>query len=78
MIRGARPGDVDGIAQLYERSYGTLRFLPTLHTPEETRTWFAGVVAEREVWIWEEEGAALGFILLGEGLQNLLKVERST
>jgi len=75
MIRGARPGDVDGIAQLYERSYGTLRFLPTLHTPEETRTWFAGVVAEREVWIWEEEGAALGFILLGDATVDYLYVE---
>jgi ribosomal protein S18 acetylase RimI-like enzyme len=78
MIRAARPGDVDGIAELYERSYGTLSFLPTLHTLEETRAWFARVIAEREVWVWEEEGAALGFIVLGDAAVDYLYVEPET
>ena len=47
MIRGARPSDVDAIAELYERSFGSLSFLPMLHTLEEHRAWFGQVVAER-------------------------------
>jgi GNAT superfamily N-acetyltransferase len=75
MIHGARPGDVDGIAELYERSYRTLSFLPTLHTLEEYRAWFTRVIAEREVWLWEEDGAALGFIVLGNATVDYLYVE---
>jgi L-amino acid N-acyltransferase YncA len=66
MIRRARSGDVDAIAALYERSFGTLSFLPTLHTLEEHRAWFGQIVAEREVWVWEEGGATFGFIALGD------------
>jgi GNAT superfamily N-acetyltransferase len=75
MIRGARQGDVDAIAELYERSFGTLRFLPTWHTLEEHRAWFARVVAGREVWVWEEEGVVLGFIALGDATVEYLYVE---
>jgi ribosomal protein S18 acetylase RimI-like enzyme len=75
MIRRARPGDVDGIAALYERSFATLSFLPTLHTLEEHCAWFARVIAEREVWVWDEEGAPLGFIVLGDGTVDYLYVE---
>jgi len=75
MIRVARPEDANGIAELYERSFGTLSFLPTLHTLEEHRAWFARVVAEREVWVYEEEGARLGFIVLGDATVDYLYVE---
>jgi ribosomal protein S18 acetylase RimI-like enzyme len=75
MIRGARPGDVDAIAELYERSFGTLSFLPTLHTLEEHRAWFGQVVAQREVWVWEEEGSIVGFIGLGDATVDYLYVE---
>ena len=40
MIRRAGPADADTIAELYERSFRTLTFLPVLHTPEEHRFWF--------------------------------------
>jgi ribosomal protein S18 acetylase RimI-like enzyme len=75
MIRRARPGDVDAIAELYERSFGTLSFLPTLHTLEEHRTWFGKVVAKREVSVWDKEGAILGFIVLGDATVEYLYVE---
>lgn len=75
MIRGARPSDVDAIAELYERSFGSLSFLPMLHTLEEHRAWFGQVVAEREVWVWEEGGATLGFIVLGDATVDYLYVE---
>lgn len=51
MIRGARSGDVDAIAELYERSFGTLTFLPMLHTLEEHRVWFGRVVDQQQVWV---------------------------
>jgi len=75
MVRGARSGDVDDIAELFERSFGTLGFLPMLHTLEEHRAFFARVVAEREVWVWEEEGAVRGFIALGDATVDHLYVE---
>jgi ribosomal protein S18 acetylase RimI-like enzyme len=55
---------VNAIAALFRRSFGTLTFLPTLHTPEEDRAYFGGTVADREVWVWEEDGAVLGFAAL--------------
>jgi len=75
MIRPAGPDDVDAIAELYERSFATLSFLPTLHTLEEHRAWFGQVVAEREVWVWEEESAILGFVALDDAMLDFLYLE---
>ena len=55
---------MNAIAALFRRSFGTLTFLPTLHTPEEDRAYFGGVVADREVWVWDEDGRVLGFAAL--------------
>ena len=55
---------MNAIAALFRRSFGTLTFLPTLHTPEEDRAYFRGVVADSEVWVWEEDGRVLGFAAL--------------
>jgi ribosomal protein S18 acetylase RimI-like enzyme len=75
MIRGHRSGDVDAIAELYERSFATLSFLPRLHTLEQGRAWFGQVVRQRETWVWEDEGAILGFIILGDATVDYLYVE---
>lgn len=75
MIRRQREGDVDAIAELYERSFGTLTFLPMLHTLAEHRVWFARVAAEQEVWVWDEDRAILGFLALGDTMLNYLYVE---
>jgi ribosomal protein S18 acetylase RimI-like enzyme len=75
MIRRARPRDVDAIAELYERSFGTLSFLPKLHTLDEHRAWFGQVVGQREVWVWEDGGTILGFIVLGDTTVDYLYVE---
>lgn len=55
---------MNAIAALFRRSFGTLTFLPTLHTPEEDRAYFRGIVADREVWVWEEGDVVLGFAAL--------------
>src|SRR5689334_614849 len=72
MIRRARPEESDAIAALFRRSFGTLTFLPTLHTPEEDRRFFARVVRDDEVWVAEEDGRLIGFAALsGEMLEHL-------
>jgi ribosomal protein S18 acetylase RimI-like enzyme len=64
VIRRAGLEDVNAIAALFRRSFGTLTFLPTLHTPEEDQAYFGGIVADSEVWVWEEDGRVLGFAAL--------------
>ena len=65
------------IAALFRRSFGTLTFLPTLHTPEEDRAYFGGIVAEHEVWVSEEGGSILGFAALGDDELTHIYVEPS-
>ena len=66
---------MNAIAALFRRSFGTLTFLPTLHTPEEDRAYFGGIVAEREVWVWEEDGSILGFAALEDDELTHIYVE---
>ena len=61
MLRRATPADGPEIALLFRRSFGTLTFLPTLHTPEEDREHFTRMAAEQGVWVWEADGRILGF-----------------
>jgi ribosomal protein S18 acetylase RimI-like enzyme len=72
MLRRATEDDGPEIATLFRRSFGTLTFLPTLHTPEEDREHFGGIVEGQEVWVAEEDGRILGFASLTEDeLTNL-------
>ena len=64
MIRRATGDDVEAIAALFRRSFRTLDFLPELHTPEEDRAHLAGVVAEQDVCVAEEDGRVVGFLAL--------------
>jgi len=76
MIRWAGPKDVEAIAELYERSFATLDFLPTLHTSEEHRRWFGGcVLAQQDVWVAEEDGRVVGFLALDGDLGTYFYVD---
>ena len=75
MIRRATAGDVEAVAALFRRSFGTLDFLPTLHTPEEDRHFLAGVIAKQDVWVAEREGRILGFISLKQRVGTFFYVE---
>jgi putative acetyltransferase len=75
VIRRASAEDADAIAALFRRSYGTLTFLPTLHTPAEDRAHFGRVVEEREVWVYEGDGVVLGFAALTDGTLTDIYVE---
>jgi ribosomal protein S18 acetylase RimI-like enzyme len=72
MLRRATTEDVAAVASVFRRAYGTLAFLPTLHTPEEDRDHFADVVRRQEVWVSEVAGTVVGFAALeGRTLTNL-------
>ena len=75
VIRRALPDDTPAIASLFRRSFGTLTFLPTLHTPEEDREFFGRAVAHDEVWVWDEDGRVRGFVALGDGMIEHLYVD---
>jgi GNAT superfamily N-acetyltransferase len=64
MLRRGTAEDGPEIATLFRRSFGTLTFLPTLHTPEEDRAHFTRMAERDEVWVWEENGRILGFAAL--------------
>jgi GNAT superfamily N-acetyltransferase len=64
VLRRATAADGPAIAVLFRRSFGTLSFLPTLHTPEEDREHFTRMAVEQEVWVWAEDGRILGFAAL--------------
>jgi putative acetyltransferase len=78
VIRRARSEDGAAVARLFRRSFGTLDFLPRLHTPEQDRAHFERVIDEQEVWLWEEDGAVLGFAALDDAMLNYLYVEPET
>jgi putative acetyltransferase len=75
VIRRAAAEDGPSLAALFRRSFGTLTFLPTLHTPDEDQEFFGRAVEEQEVWAWEVGGRVLGFAALGDDMLNHLYVE---
>jgi putative acetyltransferase len=75
MLRRAAVEDAGAIAALFRRSFGTLTFLPTLHTPDEDQAFFREVVQEHEVWVWDQHDRILGFAALGPDMLHHLYVE---
>jgi GNAT superfamily N-acetyltransferase len=78
VIRRARREESAAIAELYERSYATLTFLPRVHTLDEHKTFMARHVVENDVWVWDEDDTILGFMVLrGDDDLFLLYLEPS-
>ena len=72
MIRRARSEEAAAVAALFRRSFGTLTFLPTLHTPAEDLEHFERLFAEHELWVYELAGRLVGIASLdGNELSNL-------
>lgn len=64
-VRLARPEDADAVADVFIASFGTLTFLPTLHTDEETREWIRTIVLPNdEVWVALEDDRVVGMAAL--------------
>jgi putative acetyltransferase len=67
-IRTATHGDADGVAGVFIASFGTLTFLPRLHTDEETFDFIANsVLREQEVLVAETDDAPRGFVAMAHG-----------
>ena len=66
LVRPARADDTEAIADVYVASYGSLTFLPTLHSEDEIRAWIRTFVAPRhENWVAEDSsGTVVGFAAL--------------
>src|SRR5690348_15984865 len=70
------PEDTEALAAMFRRSYESIGFLPTLHTPDEDRAFFGGVIARQEVWVAEDEdGRLAGFAGLDGDLLGFLYVD---
>lgn len=59
MLRRATAADVEEIVSIFERSFGTLDFLPKLHTHDEHLAFFGRCVRDGEVFILGRGFAAL-------------------
>ena len=59
MLRRATPADIEEIVSIFERSFGTLDFLPMLHTHDEHLAFFGRCVRDGEVFILGRSFAAL-------------------
>jgi putative acetyltransferase len=75
VIRRAAAEDAPAVAAVFRRSFRTLTFLPTLHTPAEDREHFARVLAEQETWVWDDGGRVVGFAALQDDMLTNLYVE---
>ena len=75
LVRLARDGDTDAIAEVYVASFAGLTFLPRLHSDDETRAWIrAVVVPKHEIWVAEHEARVIGFAALSENLLEWMYV----
>jgi ribosomal protein S18 acetylase RimI-like enzyme len=67
-LRAASTEDADAVADVFIASFGTLSFLPRLHTDEETVDFITNtVMAEDEVVVAEVEGGIAGFVAMSSG-----------
>lgn len=72
-IRPATADDAEPIGRLFLASFATLRFLPKLHTDEETFDFITNIVMrDQDVLIAETDGEIGGFIAMhGDMVQHL-------
>jgi ribosomal protein S18 acetylase RimI-like enzyme len=65
MLRAARAADAPAVVAVFHAARAdALPYLPLLHTPEEDRTFFGGLVDQRLVTVAEADGRVAGFLAL--------------
>jgi ribosomal protein S18 acetylase RimI-like enzyme len=66
-IRRAVPEDAPSVAGVFTAARATMKYLPHLHTDEETRAFIADLVAETETWIALRNDDIVGFAVIDGG-----------
>ena len=75
LVRQARTGEADTIADVFVPSFRGLTFLPTLHTDDEIREWIRHqMFPSHEVWVAKVEDRVVGFAALSGDLLGHLYV----
>jgi ribosomal protein S18 acetylase RimI-like enzyme len=75
LLRLARTGEADTIADVFIASFRRLTFLPILHTDDEIRNWIRSeMVPAHEVWVAEADERVVGFAALTNDLLGHLYV----
>src|SRR5664279_3589268 len=76
-IRRATPKDGPDVGEVFLAARATMTYLPRLHTDEETRNHFKGVVENKETWVAERDGKVVGFAVVDGGWLEHLYVHPS-
>ena len=63
-IRHATPEDADAVAGVFTATRAEMTYLPVLHTAEEDRAFFGGVVESCETLVAQAGGHVVGFAAL--------------
>lgn len=75
-LRAAGPQDADAIAALFGAARrAAMAYLPQLHTADEDRAFFAGVIADGATTVALLHGRMVAFIALGEAAVEHLYVD---
>lgn len=75
LVRLARTGEADSIADVFIPSFRGLAFVPTIHTDDQIRAWICDeMVPRHEVWVAEIGGNVIGFAALSDDLLGHLYV----
>ncbi|HEX4303847.1 MAG TPA: GNAT family N-acetyltransferase [Rhizomicrobium sp.] len=76
-IRRSTPQDAKSVADVYFAARATMTYLPRLHSDDDTRAFIGGVIADKETWVADRDGAVVGFAVVDGGWLEHLYVHPS-
>lgn len=75
-LRPARADDVDAVCAVFHAARAAgIAFLPVVHTAQEDRRYFEGLIADGHVTVALDDGRSAGFIALGDKRVEQLYVD---
>ena len=77
LIRPGSSEDADPVATLYGEVRAAMSYLPSLHTAEEDRRYFAAQLDEHSSLLAVSEGAIVAFAIFGDGWLHHLYVDNN-
>ena len=74
-VRRATLGDAEIAARVFTASFASMRFVPKIHSTEEDRAFVRGLIANKETWLAEHDGAVIGLACWHDGWLEQLYVD---